>query len=146
MADAVAADKLTVPEGTHLFYDGDCGVCHSWVRLAVWADPTGATRFAPLGGEAFHRRVAEAEREGLPDSLVLVTPEGRLLTRSVAILALLKEMGGFWGVLGAMGRVVPRGLADWLYDAFARRRHLFASRPTEACPTVAEGLRGRFEP
>jgi predicted DCC family thiol-disulfide oxidoreductase YuxK len=133
-------------EPPHLFYDGDCGVCHMWVRFVLWADPGGQTRFAPLGGETFLRRVAEGERDGLPDSLVLVTPDRRLLTRSVAVLRLLREMGGPWRGLAALGGVVPRGLADVLYDAFARRRRWIAPRPEGVCPVVPEPVRKRFDP
>ncbi len=133
-------------DAPHLFYDGDCRVCHTWVRFALWADPQGQTRFAPLGGETFLRQVAEAKREGLPDSLVLVTPAGRLLIRSAAVLALLQEMGGLWRGLAAIGGVVPRGLADTLYDGFARRRHWIARRPEGVCPVVPEPVRKRFDP
>ena len=71
--------------GDLLFYDGGCGLCHRWVRFVLWADRGGVFRFAPLGGETFRSRVREDEREGLPDSLVLLTPDGSLRTRSAAL-------------------------------------------------------------
>jgi len=144
--DVVSTRRARAEELPLLFYDGGCGICHLWVRFVLWADPQGSTRFAPLGGETFVGRVAEGERQGLPDSLVLVTPDGRLLTRSAAVVQLLREMGGFWRGLAAVGAVVPRGLADALYDAFARRRHWIAPRPEGVCPIVPEPVRKRFDP
>jgi len=134
------------PVGTsHLFYDGNCGVCHMWVRFLLWADPRGEVRFAPLGGEAFVRRVPSEERERLPDSLVLVTGDGRLLTRSTAVLALLEDMGVGWRLLGRLASVVPRPLADAVYEGVARIRKRLAPKPSGACPIVPEPVRSRFD-
>jgi predicted DCC family thiol-disulfide oxidoreductase YuxK len=128
-----------------LFYDGECGVCHLAVRFLLWADPEGEVRFAPLGGESFHRRIPADERRTLPDSLVLVTTDGRILTRSTAVLALLDGMGGLWRVAGWLVRLVPRPLADVVYDGIARIRKRLAPKPSGACPVVAEPLRSRFD-
>jgi predicted DCC family thiol-disulfide oxidoreductase YuxK len=128
-----------------LFYDGDCGVCHLCVRLLLWADPEGEVRFAPLGGECFERRIPASERETLPDSLVLVTTDGRVLTRSAAVLALLDDMGGPWRLAGRLARLVPRPLADPLYDGIARIRSRLAPKPNGACPIVPEPARSRFD-
>lgn len=128
-----------------LFYDGDCGVCHLWVRFLLWADPDGKVRFAPLGGDSFLRRIPAAEREVLPDSLVVVTPDGRVLTRSAAVLALLDDMGGPWRLAGRLARVVPRPLADGVYDGIARIRKRLAPKPSGACPIVSEPVRPRFD-
>jgi predicted DCC family thiol-disulfide oxidoreductase YuxK len=132
-------------KGTQLFYDGDCGVCHLWVRFLLWADPDGEVRFAPLGGESFQRRIPAAQREALPDSLVLATPDGRVLTRSVAVLALMDGMGGLWRVAGRLAALVPRSLADAVYDGIARIRRRLAPKPSGACPIVPEPARSRFD-
>jgi len=133
------------PEAPLLFYDGDCGFCHLWVRFLLWADPGGEVRFASLGSDRFRRRIPEAEREPLPDSLVLVTPDGRVLTRSAAVLTLLDGMGGLWRVAGRLGRVVPRPLADCAYDGIARIRKRLAPKPNGACPVVPAPARSRFD-
>jgi predicted DCC family thiol-disulfide oxidoreductase YuxK len=115
------------------------------VRFLLWADPEGRVRFAPLGGDTFLRLIPAAEREALPDSLVLATPDGRILTRSAAVLALLDGMGGLWRVAGRLAHVVPRPLADSAYDGIARIRERLAPKPTGACPVVPEPARSRFD-
>ena len=130
----------------HLFYDGECGLCHLSVRFLLWANPGGDTRLAPLGGETFRRRIPEEEQARLPDSLVLLTRDGRILTRSEGVRYLLRELGGVWRVLAALGAVVPRGLADAAYDAVARARHRLFARPGEACPVPPGPARARFDP
>ena len=131
--------------GPILFYDGDCGVCHLAVRFLLWADPEGEVRFAPLGEDRFLRRIPAAEREVLPDSLVLVTPDGRVLTRSAAVVELLEGMGGAWRLGGRVARLVPRALADAVYDGIARIRKRLAPKPSGACPIVPEPFRSRFD-
>lgn len=113
----------------------------------LWADRGRLPlRFAPLGGPTFLGLVPEAERARLPDSLVVRTEDGRLLTRSAAVVHLLKRLGGPWRVIGTLGACVPRPLLDWTYDGIARVRHRLFAKPDEACPVVPRDLRARFDP
>jgi predicted DCC family thiol-disulfide oxidoreductase YuxK len=115
------------------------------VRFLLWADPEGEVRFAPLGGASFHRRISPEEREALPDSLVLVTTDGRVLTRSAAVLALLDGLGGACRLTGRGVALVPRPLADAVYDGIARIRRRLAPTPRGACPVVPDAVRSRFD-
>lgn len=128
-----------------LFYDGSCGLCHRAVRFLLAEDSEGRFRFAPLDSEAFRSATPEALRAALPDSLVLETAEGRLLTRSAAVLHALARLGGLWRLLGALARLVPPVLRDAAYDAVARVRYRVFARPAEACPVVPAALRARFD-
>jgi predicted DCC family thiol-disulfide oxidoreductase YuxK len=127
-----------------LFFDGGCGLCHRTVRLLLRLDRNRRLRFAPLGGEAFAALVPESERAAMPDSLVLHTTDGRLLLRSQAVAQALRIAGGAGAGLALFASALPRGLADRLYDALARRRHRLFERPAEACPVTPGPLRGLF--
>jgi len=130
-----------------LFYDGGCGLCHSAVKLVLRFDAEGrAFRFAPLGGDTFQTLVPEADRATLPDSVVVRTGAGRLLSRSEASLHIGKRLGGGFALLAALGRLVPRRLADAVYDAIARVRYRLFARPEAACPLLPPPLRARFLP
>lgn len=130
-----------------VFYDGHCGLCHGAVKFLLARDRDGSRfRFAPLQGETLPRLVPPEARAVLPDSVVVLTAEGALLTRSAGVIALLLELGGGWRVLAAALRVVPRPLRDAAYDLVARvRRSLFAA-PADVCPMIPPELRARFEP
>lgn len=128
-----------------LFYDGACGLCHRAVRFVLAEDPEGrAFRFAPLGSEAFFAQVPEAERARLPDSLVLVTADGRVLTRAGAVRHLQERLGGIWRALALAVRIVPARVQDAAYDTIARIRHRVFARPRDACPILPSHLRARF--
>lgn len=134
------------PQPDRLFYDGHCGFCHGAVRFVLARDrrPT-PFQFAPLDSDAFRSRVAEAQRAGLPDSIVVITNDGRLLTRFAAVLYIGSQLGRVWGALASIGRFVPRAIGDAAYDAVASvRRQLFAA-PDDVCPIVPPQLRSRFE-
>jgi predicted DCC family thiol-disulfide oxidoreductase YuxK len=68
------------------------------------------------------------------------------LTRSAAIVALLRRLGGPWRALATVVAVVPAAVADHLYDGVARVRRRLFRRPTESCPTVRPDLLNRFDP
>ena len=116
------------------------------MRLALHADRKGTVRFAPLEGETFRRLVSPGERSRLPDSLVLREAGGVLLTRSEAVVALLRRFGRPWSWLAAAVALLPRPLADRLYNGVARVRRRLFRRPRESCPRVSPALRGRFDP
>ncbi len=130
-----------------VFYDGHCGLCHGAVKFLLARDPDGSRfRYAPLGGETFARMVPEPDRAGLPDSVVVITGEGTLLTRSAGVIALLERLGGGWRAFAGVARLVPRPLADAGYDLVARvRKKLFAA-PADVCPMLPPELRARFDP
>ncbi|MBI1752981.1 MAG: DUF393 domain-containing protein [Acidobacteria bacterium] len=126
---------------TRLFFDGSCGLCGGAARLVARYDREGRIRFAPLGGLTFQHCIPESERAGLPDSLVVQTPEGRLLTRSEAVIHLLNRMGPGWRLLGLVLGWTPRFLRDGSYGLAARLR------PTRrACARNGLASDDRFEP
>jgi len=127
-----------------LFYDGGCGLCHRAVRFALAEDRSAGLRFAPLQGEAFRAAVPTERRGLLPDSLILMTEEGALLTRSEAVVRMLLRFGGVWRIVGRLLRVVPVATRDAAYDLVARVRHRLFARPAERCPVIPERLRDRF--
>lgn len=128
------------------FYDGHCGLCHRTVRFLLSEDRDGkAFVFSPLQSEVFAASVPESERGALPDSIVILTADGRMLTRSAAALYTLERLGGIWRLCAAAGRWVPAVLRDALYDGVAKVRHRVFRRPEEACPILPEHLRERFE-
>ncbi|MEM9599323.1 MAG: DUF393 domain-containing protein [Acidobacteriota bacterium] len=129
-----------------IFYDGDCGVCHWAVDFVARRDEGGRRfRFAPLGGAAFEAEISPQRRSSLPDSMLVLTGDGQLLLRSDGALHILRRIGGPWGFLAALLRVVPRPLRDWGYDLFARVRHRLVRPPEGTCPLMPPELRARFD-
>ena len=140
----MTTDAHSSPE--HLFYDGDCGVCHWSVEFVAQRDDGSRFRFAPLGGMTFEEQVSATDRAELPDSIVVLTHDDRLLLRSSAGAHILRRLGGVWWLLGTLLSWVPRPLRDWGYDRVAANRYRLAKSPDGTCPLVPPALRARFDP
>ena len=130
-----------------LFYDGYCALCHRWVKRVLKHDAEGRFLFAPLQGTTFGQRLSESQRNALPDSILVLTPDGRLLTRSAAVSHIVDRLHRpaklFWITLPMR---LPRPLADLLYRLVARIRHRVFGRTNETCPMLPAELRERFLP
>lgn len=135
------------PQTEILFYDGYCGLCHYAVKFIVKQDRSGtAFRFAPLQGTTFQTTVPAPQRIGLPDSMVVFTPNGTLLTRSDAWVHVLRRLGGKWKWMATLLHMVPRPWRDFFYHLVARTRYLLFGRRDEFCPMIPPYLRARFDP
>lgn len=127
----------------YIFYDGSCGLCHWAVRFVIGEDISESKfRFAPLGGKAFESFIPAARRFGLPDSLVVLTTDGRLLVRSAASIHILRRLGGVWICVAQLLRLLPGPIADSAYDFIARSRYRLFSRTREACLIIPTHLLG----
>jgi predicted DCC family thiol-disulfide oxidoreductase YuxK len=140
------APPLKAKTAETLFYDGRCGLCHRAVRFLLAEDRRGeAFRFAPLDGELFRATVTEERRAALPDSLIVLTAEGELLSRSSAVFYVMRRLGGVWRVVALIGQLIPGAWLDGLYDAVARMRYRLFRKPESSCPILPGRLRSRFE-
>jgi predicted DCC family thiol-disulfide oxidoreductase YuxK len=126
-----------------VFYDGQCALCHGGVRLLLAEDQGAQLRFAPLYGETW-QQLPEERRRTLPDSLVVKTDGGDLLTEDAAVRYLMDQLGGLWRVLGWLYRLWPRAWQRWAYRVIVRRRLRWFGKTTDSCPLMAASLRRRF--
>ncbi|MCB9946999.1 MAG: thiol-disulfide oxidoreductase DCC family protein [Rhodospirillaceae bacterium] len=125
-----------------IVFDGVCGLCSASARFVLRHDRRGVFRLSaaqsPLG-RALYRHY------GLdPDAMetVLVVAEGRAYAKTDAAVLVLTRLGLPWSAAGA-ARLVPRALADRLYDRLARNRYRIAGR-RDRCMVPPAEWRERF--
>ena len=128
-----------------IFYDGDCGLCHWFITFVVPRDRHHAFRYAPLDSDTFRSAVPAADRTQLPDSVVVMTADRQLLSRSAAVLHVMRRLGGMWSAFAVIARIVPRPLRDWVYDRVAASRRRWFAPPPGVCPVMPPELRQRFD-
>ncbi|HYB99086.1 MAG TPA: DCC1-like thiol-disulfide oxidoreductase family protein [Candidatus Limnocylindrales bacterium] len=129
-----------------VFYDGTCALCHGATRFLLSEDREPARfRLAPLGSEAFQQRLRREQREELPDSVVVGTAAGHVLTQSRATAYILDRIGGLWRILAYVLELLPDSLTDSAYEIVARNRYRWFGRKSQACPILAGPLRARFD-
>ena len=129
-----------------VFYDGVCGLCNRLVQFLLKRDRHDRLRFAALQSEF---AASLLKRHGLDARdldtvyLVLHCKSGeRVLARSDAILYLLRQLGGVWGIAG-LGRVLPRWVRDGIYKIIARSRYRVFGK-YETCLLPEENHRHKF--
>lgn len=127
-----------------IFYDGNCALCHGVVRRVLAEDQLAAFRFAPLDSEVFEDQIDESARTKLPDSMIVLTPSGQLLVKGDAVCYILRRLGGIWGLIGLLSKLIPSTIRDSLYDQVGRRRLRWFGRTETSCPIVPSALRQRF--
>ncbi|BCW88212.1 hypothetical protein sos41_13500 [Alphaproteobacteria bacterium SO-S41] len=125
-----------------IVFDGMCVFCSRFAQLVLRRDRRRVFRMttvqSPLG-------IALCRHYGLdptdPVSSLLIE-NGRLYPKSAGGLRIFARLCFPWSLL-AVGRVLPRAIADWLYDRVALNRIAwFGARETCLMPDPADA--GRF--
>ncbi|SRR5260370_33594846 len=141
-----------------ILYDGVCGLCNRLNQFVLRRDPDAIFRFASLQSP-FAARILTRHGGDLQDLDTVyvvvnhdltkhdVTKEThadeRLLSRSDAVLFVLKQLGGIWKLLGLFLQVLPRPVRDAAYCLVARNRYRIFGR-FETCMLPSPEYRDRF--
>ena len=132
-----------------MLFDGVCVLCDRSMRWLLARDRKRVLRFAPLRGETaksvFTRHPSSAP--ALTSVLYvrdLGGPSERVLDRSDAALAILRDIGGVWKAASWL-RVFPRALRDAVYDFVAEHRYRWFGK-LDACRLPGPEMNDRFLP
>lgn len=125
-----------------ILFDGVCGLCSASARFVLRHDRRGQFRLAaaqsPLGRALFRHYGFDPEAM----ETVLVVAEGRAYAKTDAALLVLARLGPPWSAARA-AQLLPRALADRLYDRLARNRYRVLGR-RDRCMVPRPEWRERF--
>lgn len=111
-----------------LFYDGACGLCARSIRFLIKVDRHNRIKYAPLIGRTSDKKLPEELRDPSNLSTVVYLEEDsggcNLYTRSDAVCAILKEVGGTWQIAGKFLHIIPLFLREGAYRLIAKYRHI----------------------
>ncbi len=131
-----------------VLYDGVCALCNHFVRFILRRDRNAVFRFASL--QSTFAAPILARHGASPtdlDTVYLVLnhelPDEYLLSRSEAVLFVLKQLPGLWRPAASLLQLVPKSLCDAVYKAVARRRYRIFGR-SEVCMLPPDQDRSRF--
>ncbi len=115
-----------------VFFDDSCGICRCSVHFLITEDRDRTSfRFAPQKSRAYLNSIPSETRGELPDSVVVLQESGKILVYSDAAIDFCQRLGGYWRVIGAIGKLIPRFIRDYLYQSLARVRYRLFPMPKE---------------
>ena len=107
-----------------VLYDDACGLCGRFVGFVRQADGAERLRYLPLQGNgAKHLLASRGINAERLDTIYVVESGGRVLSRSSAIILIMRCLGWPW-CLAAAASAFPERLRDAAYDLFAQNRYL----------------------
>ncbi|HEY5826964.1 MAG TPA: thiol-disulfide oxidoreductase DCC family protein [Hyphomicrobiaceae bacterium] len=123
-------------------FDGVCVLCSGFAKFILKRDRAFAFRMttaqSPLG-QALYRHYG-LDTEEFETNLVIAGGRPYAKLDSVAVAG--ARLGGAWRMLAVL-RLLPRPLADWLYDRVAQNRYALFGR-TDSCMIPPPEWRERF--
>jgi predicted DCC family thiol-disulfide oxidoreductase YuxK len=130
-----------------LLYDGVCVFCNRLIQFILRHDRNATFRFASLQSATAAPILARhsASPTNLDTFYVVLNyklPGEHLLSRSEAILFVLKQLGGPWRPAASLLQILPKFLTDAAYNAVARNRYrIFGRSETCILPSHQDGSR-----
>lgn len=125
-----------------ILFDGVCAFCNFWVKFVVARDPQRKFQFAALQSEVAQNMLRSRGVTVAPLSSIIVLTGQHALTRSDAVLEILRGLGRPWSALHVL-RHLPRIFRDSMYDVVARARYRLFGK-YDQCPMPSAELRSRF--
>ena len=130
MSSSFSAEKI-------VFFDGVCGLCNRFVDFLLRKKPDSKIKFAALQGDT----AAALHIKDLNVDSIVYFDRGTLLVKSDAVLAIFKELGGWYRYFYFLG-IFPKFLRDFFYDIVARNRYaVFGKRAACRLPSADERQR-----
>jgi predicted DCC family thiol-disulfide oxidoreductase YuxK len=135
-----------------VLYDGVCGLCNRLVQFILRRDREAVFRFASLQGAfAAHLLTRHGASATDLDTFYVVVnyvvndndPQEKLISRSDALIYVLKQLGGVWRAAAIVFGMWPRFVRDAAYNLVARNRYRIFGR-YDTCPLPTKEVATRF--
>lgn len=125
-----------------IVFDGICVLCSRFAEFVARRDGRSVFRFtaaqSPLGQALF----AHYGLDPVNFETNLLIEDGIAFGKMDAFARIVPRLGGLWRMTSAV-RLLPRPVADWLYDRIARNRYRLFGRH-ETCVVPGPRWRGRI--
>jgi predicted DCC family thiol-disulfide oxidoreductase YuxK len=143
MSDSQSAvNQMAAQKNPVLFFDGVCGLCNRFVSTLFLIDRGRVFKVATLQG-SFANRILPRDISERLNSLVVLSESGEILTKSRAVLFVLRRIGGVWRLLAFLGSVLPAFIADGVYDVISKNRYKFFGK-LDVCRAPSAEEKSRF--
>jgi predicted DCC family thiol-disulfide oxidoreductase YuxK len=103
-----------------IFYDGECALCNWSIQFIIKRDRNNKFAFISQNSHEAKKLFLASNIEN--NNSVILFFDGKIYTKSSAILFALDKLGGFWKVFLIL-KIFPKTFRDLIYDVIARNRN-----------------------
>lgn len=114
-----------------VIYDGECGMCSSFVQFILKHEKTENVRFTPTDSQLAISIINQHFGSDIPDSIIYINGD-KILTESSAAIEISKELKWPFQIVRYIG-IIPRSIRDIVYRFIAKRRKKIFDSSPEAC-------------
>ncbi len=125
-----------------VFFDGQCPMCHSWVKRIIRWDKQHLFKFSPLEGNEAHKLLSPLLPDYMQENTIVYYDEGIIYMRSDAAIKIFSQLP-FPCNLIVLVKIFPKFLRDFGYRWVANRRYQYGER-YDACPLPPREWEDRF--
>ncbi|MES2850725.1 MAG: DCC1-like thiol-disulfide oxidoreductase family protein [Bacteroidota bacterium] len=125
-----------------ILFDGICNFCDGAVNFTIKKDKQKKIKFAPLQSEAGRQLLLQY---GLPENYMssfLFVENGKVYSRSTAVLRVCKYLKGLWPLCYAF-IIVPPFIRNAVYNFVGKNRYKWFGQKEE-CMIPTPDVRARF--
>ena len=112
---------LPIASQPRIAFDGNCGLCHGFVRFVIAEDKEKHFDFEPCGSH-----LSQVEIRFSKSNITLKGPQ--------AVSYVLGQLGGLWVVLAWLINGTPTFISHWIYQKIASLRNAFPTFNKDQCP------------
>ncbi len=118
-----------------IIFDGVCVLCNGWVKFVLRFDKRENFSFVIAQSELGETIYEQLGLKSDDYDTFIIVRDGEMYTKLDGVFALLSAIGWPWKIV-SVGKILPKGLKDWMYDRVAKNRYtLFGKRDTCMMPT-----------
>jgi len=126
-----------------IFFDGVCNLCNASINYIIRHDKENRYVFSSLQSEFAKKTLKEfpVNNEDL-ESIVLLTSEKKLFSKSTAALKIASQLGFPRNLLSGF-LIIPNVIRNWVYDFIAKNRYKWFGK-LDVCMIPTPELQEKF--
>lgn len=132
---------MNIPDKLILF-DGVCNLCNGLVRFIIKRDRRGIIKFSPLQSSYARAFLEDLKPDPKIFNTVIYVSGGKVFSKSLAILHLLKDLGGIWKLFYGF-IIIPAFMRDMIYNLIASGRYRIFGKK-DSCMIPSDDIKWRF--
>lgn len=126
-----------------IFFDGVCNLCNSSINYVIRHDESHRYKFASLQSNFAKETLKDASiNKKELESIVLLTSEGKIYSKSTAALKVASHLG-FPRNIMSIFLIIPNFIRNWVYDFIARNRYKWFGKK-DSCMIPTPELKDKF--